>query len=125
LVVGDDLAADIGGLPRPGAAADVRNAWEAVGVWVDRVSSQVAGWQLPLHPFHPATPVAMAYQAAGEPTLLTVGIIAATNAPLVVPSPHKGTIWVVEGMSTLVAAAARRVAVPVVCRGGTPSVAVT
>lgn len=66
-----------------------------------------------------------AYQAAGEPALLTVGIIAANGAPLVVPPPPKGTIWVVEGVSALVAAAARRVPVPVVCRGGTPSVAVT
>jgi uncharacterized protein (TIGR02679 family) len=123
--LGARLAAVIAGLPPPAAAADVRNAWEAVGVWVDRVSSQVAGWQLPLHPSHPASPVATAYQAAGEPALLTVGIIAANGAPLVVPPPPKGTIWVVEGVSALVAAAARRVPVPVVCRGGTPSVAVT
>ena len=123
--LGARLAAIIAGLPPPAAAADVRNAWEAVGVWVDRISSQVAGWQLPLHPSHPAAPVATAYQAAGEPTLLTIGIIAATNDPLVVPPPSKGTIWVVEGVSTLVAAAARSVPVPVVCRGGTPSVAVT
>jgi hypothetical protein len=68
---------------------------------------------------------------SGRPTrppgspLCSVGIIAANGAPLVVPPPPKGTIWVVEGVSALVAAAARRVPVPVVCRGGTPSVAVT
>lgn len=123
--LGGRLAAVIAGLPPPTAAADIRNAWEAVGVWVDRVSSQVAGWQLPLDPSHPAAPVATAYHAAREPALLTVGIIAATRGPLVAPPPPTGTIWVVEGMSVLVAAAARRVPVPVVCRGGTPSVAVT
>jgi uncharacterized protein (TIGR02679 family) len=67
----------------------------------------------------------MAYHAAGEPALLTIGILAPTRAPLVAPPAPTGTIWVVEGMSVLIAAAARRVPVPVVCRGGTPSVAVT
>ena len=118
------LAAATAGLPPPAATADMRDTWEAVGVWVDRVSSQLAGWQLPLHPAHPAASVATAYHAAGEPALLTLAILAATGAPLVTPPPHGGTLWVVEGVSVLTAAA-RRVPVPVVCRGGTPSVAVT
>jgi Protein of unknown function N-terminus (DUF3323) len=67
--LGARLAAAIVGLPPPTVAADIREAWEAVGVWIDRLSSQVAGWQLPLHPSHPAAPVAAAYQAAGEPAL--------------------------------------------------------
>jgi uncharacterized protein (TIGR02679 family) len=123
--LGARLAAAIGGLPPPTVAADIREVWEAVGVWIDRLSSQVAGWQLPLHPSHPAAPVAAAYQAAGEPALLTLGIIAASHAPLIIPPAGGGTIWVVEGISALTAAAARRVPAPVVCRGGTPSVAVT
>jgi uncharacterized protein (TIGR02679 family) len=123
--LGARLAAVIAGLPPPAAAADIREAWEAVGVWIDRVSSQVAGWRLPLHPSHPAAAVAAAYHAAGEPALLTVGIVAATHAPLITPPPVGGTIWVVEGVSVLTAAAARCVPAPVVCRGGTPSVAVT
>jgi hypothetical protein len=51
--LGARLAAVIAGLPPPAGTAETRDAWEAVGVWVDRVSSQVTGWQLPLHPGPP------------------------------------------------------------------------
>jgi uncharacterized protein (TIGR02679 family) len=123
--LGARLAAVIAGLPPPAGAAEIRDAWEAVGVWVDRVSSQVTGWQLPLHPAHPAAAVATAYQAAGEPAVLSIGLITSTGASLVAASPDDGTLWVVEGISVLAAAAARRVPASIVCRGGTPSVAVT
>jgi hypothetical protein len=84
--LGARLAAVIAGLPPPAAAADVCNAWKGSG---STGSSQVGGWQLLLHPSHPAAPVATAYQAAGEPTLLTIDIHAATNDPLFVPPPSK------------------------------------
>jgi Protein of unknown function N-terminus (DUF3323) len=75
------LAAVITGLPPPASTADMREAWEAVGVWVDRVSSQIAGWNLPLHHAHPAAAVAAAYHDAGEPAVLTIAIISTTRAP--------------------------------------------
>src|SRR6266581_3079169 len=62
------------GRTRAGDAQEVRpstQVWEAVGVWVDRVSSQVAGWNLPLHRAHPAAAVAAAYRDADEPAVLT------------------------------------------------------
>ena len=123
--LGARLAAAIAGLDQPASAADMRQAWEAVGVWADRVSSQIAGWNLPLHRAHPAAAVAAAYREASEPTLLTLGIISGSEVPLIGPPPPNGIIWVVEGVSTLVAAAAQRVPASVVCRGGTPSVAVS
>jgi uncharacterized protein (TIGR02679 family) len=119
------LAAVIAGLPTPASTADMREAWEAAGVWVDRVSSQIAGWNLPLHHAHPAAAVAAAYHDAGEPAVLTIGIISIGRAPLIAPPPPGGTVWVVEGVSILAAAAAQQVPASVVCRGGTPSVAVT
>lgn len=122
--LGARLAAVIAGLAQPASTADIREAWEAVGVWVDRISSQIAGWNLPLHRGHPAAAVAAAYHDAAEPVLLTLGIISASDAQLITPSPPGGTLWVVEGVSSLVAAAARGVPASVVCRGGTPSVAV-
>ena len=123
--LGSRLAAVIAGLAQPTSTAEMREAWEAVGVWVDRISSQVAGWNLPIHPAHPAAAVVAAYNSAGEPAVLTLGLISSTRAPLVSPPPADGTLWVVEGISTLVAAAAKPVPASVVCRGGTPSVAVT
>ncbi len=121
--LGARLAAAIAGLGQPANAADMRQPWEAVGVWADRVSSQIAGWKLPLHRAHPAAAVAAAYHEANEPALLTLGIISRSEAPLIAPPPPNGTVWVVEGVSTLVAAAAQRVPASVICRGGTPSVA--
>lgn len=119
------LAAVIAGLPPPASTAGMREAWEAVGVWVDRVSSQIAGWNLPLHHAHPAAAVAAAYHDADEPAVLTIGIISTSRAPLIAQPPPGGTVWVVEGVSILAAAAAQQVPASVVCRGGTPSVAVT
>jgi uncharacterized protein (TIGR02679 family) len=119
------LAAVIAGLGQPACAAGMREAWEAVGVWADRVSSQVAGWKLPLHQEHPAAAVAAAYQATGEPAVLTLGILSSAGTPLIALPPSGGTIWVVEGVSALTAAAAEDVPASVVCRGGTPSVAVS
>ncbi len=123
--LGARLAAVIACLAQPTSTAEMREAWEAVGVWVDRISSQIAGWNLPIHPAHPAAAVAAAYNCAGEPAVLTLGLISSTRAPLIAPPPADGTLWVVEGISTLAAAAAKPVPVSVVCRGGTPSVAVT
>lgn len=123
--LGTRLAAVIAGLAQPTSTAEMREAWEAVGVWVDRISSQVAGWNLPIHPAHPAAAVAAAYNLAGQPAVLTLGLISSIRAPLVGPPPEDGTLWVVEGISTLAAAAAKPVPASVVCRGGTPSVAVT
>jgi uncharacterized protein (TIGR02679 family) len=122
--LGARLAAAVAGLAQPATTADIRQAWEAVCVWVDRVSSQIAGWNLPLHRGHPAAAVAAAYHDAAEPAVLTLGIISADDGQLITPSPPGGTIWVVEGISSLVAAAARGVPASVICRGGTPSVAV-
>jgi uncharacterized protein (TIGR02679 family) len=124
--LGARLAAVIASLPPPAGAAEVRDAWAAVGVWVDRVSSQVVGWHLPLDPAHPAAAVAAAYQAAGEPAVMSVGLLASTKAPLITapPADHR-TLWLVEGISVLAAAVACRVPTPIACRGGTPSVAVT
>ena len=119
------LAAVIAGLGQPASAADIRQAWEAVGVWADRISSQIAGWNLPLHQGHPAAAVAAAYQDAAEPAVLTLGILCSADAPLIALPPPGGTIWIVEGVSTLTAAAAQSVAASVVCRGGTPTVAVS
>lgn len=123
--LGSRLAAVIAGLAQPTSTAEMREAWEAVGVWVDRISSQIAGWNLPIHPAHPAAAVAAAYNLAGQPAVLTLGLISSTRAPLVAPPPDDRTLWVVEGISTLAAAAAKPVPGSVVCRGGTPSVAVT
>src|SRR6266536_3624782 len=123
--LGARLAAVIAGLAQPTNTAEMREAWEAVGVWVDRVSSQVAGWNLPIHPAHPGAAVAAAYKGAGEPAVLTLGLISSSQAPLISPPLADGTLCVVEGISTLAAAAAQRVPASVVCRGGTPSVAVT
>jgi uncharacterized protein (TIGR02679 family) len=124
--LGARLAAAAAGLPPPANAADIRSAWEAVGVWLDRISSQVMGWHLPLNPDHPAAAVAAAYHAANEPAVLTIGIITTDTMPLIAaPPPDGGTLWIVEGVSVLAASAARRVPAAVVCRGGTPSVAVT
>jgi len=123
--LGARLAAAVAGLPQPACTADIREAWEAVGVWADRISSQVAGWKLPLDHGHPAATVASAYQDAAEPALLTLGILCASDAQLITPPPLGGTLWVVEGVSALVAAASRNVPASVVCRGGTPNVAVS
>jgi uncharacterized protein (TIGR02679 family) len=123
--LGARLAAAIAGLGQPASTADMRQAWEAVGVWADRVSSQIAGWNIPLHRQHPAAAVAAAYHDAGEPAVLTLGILSAADVPLFAPPPHGGTLWVVEGISTLTAAAAHGVRASVVCRSGTPSVAVS
>ena len=103
----------------------MRQAWEAVGVWADRVSSQIAGWNIPLHRQHPAAAVAAAYHDAGEPAVLTLGILSTAYGPLIALPPRGGTVWVVEGISILTAAAAQGVHASVVCRGGTPSVAVS
>jgi uncharacterized protein (TIGR02679 family) len=123
--LGARMAAVIAGLDPPAGAAAVRQAWEAVGVWVDRVSSQIAGWNLPLHHAHPAAAAAAAYREAGEPAVLTLGILSSARAQLIAPPPPGGTLWVIEGISVLSAAAARQVPASVICRGGTPSVAVT
>lgn len=123
--LGARLAAVLAGLDPPAGVAAVREAWEAVGVWVDRVSSQIAGWNLPLHHAHPAAAAAAAYREAGEPAVLTLGILSSVRTPLITPPPPGGTLWVVEGVSVLAAAAAQQVPASVICRGGTPSVAVT
>jgi uncharacterized protein (TIGR02679 family) len=123
--LGVRLAAAIAGLCAPAGTADMRLAWEAVGVWADRVSSQVAGWNLPLHQLHPAAAVAAAYRNADEPAVLTLGILSSADAPLIALPSRSATLWIVEGISTLTAAAAKGVPASVVCRGGTPSVAVT
>jgi hypothetical protein len=74
---------------------------------------------------HPAATVATAYQAACEPAVLTIGILAASDDSLVAPPPADGaTLWVVEGFSMLTAIAASGTSQPVVCRSGTPSVVV-
>jgi uncharacterized protein (TIGR02679 family) len=107
------------------SAEQRREAWEAVGVILDPIASQVAGWQLPLHPSHPAFAVAAAFHAAHQPAVLPIGLLTASPSPLVAPPPHPdATIWVVEGMSLLLAATTATVPVPVVCRAGNPSVAV-
>lgn len=120
------LAAAIAGQPPPTSAAAVRNAWAAVGVLMDPVSSQAAGWQLPINPNHPAAAVANAYQATQGPAVLTLGVITCTCAePLIAsPQPNSTTLWVVEGISTLSVVAASDTPASVLCRGGTPSVAV-
>jgi uncharacterized protein (TIGR02679 family) len=123
--LGARLAAVIAGLGQPASTADMRQAWEAVGVWADRVSSQIAGWNIPLHRQHPAAAVAAAYHDAGEPAVLTLGILSTAYGPLIALPPRGGTVWVVEGISILTAAAAQGVHASVVCRGGTPSVAVS
>ncbi len=68
---------------------------------------------------------AAAYREVGEPAVLTLGILSSAQAPLIAAPPRGGTLWVIEGISVLSAAAARQVAANVICRGGTPSVAVT
>jgi uncharacterized protein (TIGR02679 family) len=120
------LAAAIAGHPPPTNAAAVRSAWAAVGVLMDPVSSQAAGWRLPINPNHPAAAVATAYQAAQEPAVLTLGVIARIEAvPLIAaPQPNTTTLWVVEGISTLSVVAANDTPASVLCRAGTPSVAV-
>ncbi|WP_221330218.1 DUF2399 domain-containing protein [Actinoplanes sp. L3-i22] len=101
-------------------------SWAAVGVWADNISSQAIGWNLPLHPDHPATAVASAYQAVNEPAVLTIGLLTSSSRPLCAPpTPNTNTVWVVEGISVLAAIAGQRVCAPVLCRSGIPSVAVT
>jgi uncharacterized protein (TIGR02679 family) len=118
------LAAAVAGLPVPVSAEQRREAWEAVGVILDPITSQVAGWRLPLNPSHPAFAVAAAFHAAQQPAVLPIGLLTASSSPLVTPPHPTATIWVVEGMSLLLAAATAMVSVPVVCRAGNPSVAV-
>jgi uncharacterized protein (TIGR02679 family) len=119
------LAAAVAGLPAPVSAEQRREAWEAVGVILDPITSQVAGWRLPLHPSHPAFAVAAAFHAAQQPAVLPIGLLTVSPSLLVTLPPHPtATIWVVEGMSLLLAAATAMVSVPVVCRAGDPSVAV-
>jgi uncharacterized protein (TIGR02679 family) len=120
------LAAAVAGRPPPTSAAAVRDAWAAVGVLMDPISSQATGWRLPINPDHPAAAVATAYQAAHEPAVLTLGVIARIEAPPLIASPHPDTttLWVVEGISTLTAIAAHDTPTPILCRGGTPSIAV-
>lgn len=119
------MAAAIADLPPPANSTDRRAAWEAVGVWTDPLSSQVMGWRLPLNPAHPASDVATAYDAAGQPAVLTIGLLAAAPVPVIAaPPPGGGTLWVVEGVSVLAAIADRAVNAAVCCRSGTPSVAV-
>lgn len=55
--LGARRAAAVVGLSQPASTADVREAWEAVGVWADRISSQITGWNLPLFRGHPAAAV--------------------------------------------------------------------
>jgi uncharacterized protein (TIGR02679 family) len=123
--LGVRLAAAIADLSPPTNAAEIRNAWDRVGVWTDRISSQVIGWRLPLHPKHPAASVAAAYQAANEPAVLTLGLLASSEQPLFAAAPTGGVLWIVEGISVLASLADQRAPAPLVCRGGTPSGAVT
>ena len=95
-------------------------------MWIDRISSEVIGWRLPLHPNHPAADVAAAYQAANEPAVLTLGLLTASEQPLLVAAPPAhGILWIVEGISVLAALTDQRVSASLVCRSGTPSAAVT
>ncbi|GAB3977174.1 hypothetical protein GCM10029978_066170 [Actinoallomurus acanthiterrae] len=125
--LGARLAAAIAEHAPPANTTAVRDAWAAVGVWVDPVSSQVAGWRLPLNPDHPAAAVAAAYQDAGEPAVLTLGIIASNHTePLIAKAaPPRNTLWVVEGISILTTIASHRIQAATLCRAGTPSVAAT
>lgn len=125
--LGVRLAAAIAGHPPPTEAAAAREAWAAVGVWVDPLASQVAGWRLPINPKHPAAAVVAGYSDANQPAVLTLGIITASRStPLVSRAPDDhATLWVVEGNSALTMIAAQNIHAPVLCRGGTPSVAVT
>lgn len=119
------LAAALCGLDPPGSAAAVREVWDGVGVVPDPVSSQAVGWRLPLNAGHPAAAVAAAFTRAGQPAVLTTGLLAAGPEPLVAPAASgRATLWVVEGVALLVDAVRADVACPVLCRGGTPSVAV-
>ncbi|ONI88034.1 hypothetical protein ALI22I_20020 [Saccharothrix sp. ALI-22-I] len=125
--LGARLAAAIAGHPPPTDSAAVREAWAAVGVLVDPVSSQVSGWRLPIDPDHPAAAVSAAYQAAKEPAVLTLGVITSggDRSLIAPPQPESTTLWVVEGISALTAIVACDAHAAVLCRGGTPSVAAT
>ncbi|MEV0453689.1 TIGR02679 domain-containing protein [Catellatospora methionotrophica] len=117
------MAAAIAQLPKPANASDERQCWDAVGVWLDPVSSNTAGWNLPIHPHHPAHPINSGYTQAGQPALLTAGLLAMPGELIRMPTCGEHTLWVVEGLGVLAALAQQRPRASILCRAGMPSTA--